>query len=212
MFYIDGLRKLRQLKSYYQGDTDQAMMRLSTYVDYAKTGQLGNGQISDKERDQLIDWVVESAETPGPIVEIGTLLGFSTQALCEAVIKSGRPKKVITVDNYGWNPMGVPSFRHKMLTKLNLRMASRLTELNIIDSDAEQFYQSFTEIPSFVFIDADHSYASVKKDLQFFHQIGTPVITGHDYNFPDVARAVHEVLGRERLSVFDGTLFKYDRR
>jgi cephalosporin hydroxylase len=153
--------------------------------------------------------VIQSADIPGPVVEIGTLLGFSTQALCEGVMKSGHPKKVITVDNYGWNPMGVPSYRHKMLTSLNLRMVSRMTDLIIIDATADSFYQSFKEVPSFAFIDADHSYASVKKDLQFFKQIGTPVITGHDYNFPDVARAVHEVLGQNHLEVFGGTIFKY---
>jgi hypothetical protein len=98
-----------------------------------------------------------------------------------------------------------------MLTNLNLVLAKRLTDLVIVDSTAEDFYKSFKELPSFVFIDADHTYASVKKDLQFFKDIGAPVISGHDYNFPDVHRAVHEVLGEEGLEVFSGTLFLWTR-
>ncbi len=184
---------------------------LSEYVSYAEPGKGGNGQISDQERDELIKWVVRFKDLPGPIVEIGTLLGYSAQALCEGVLQSGVRKTIYTVDNYGWNPMGVQPYRHRMLTKLNLVLAKRLTDLVIVDSTAEDFYKSFKELPSFVFIDADHTYASVKKDLQFFKDIGSPVISGHDYNFPDVHRAVHEVLGEEGLEVFSGTLFLWTR-
>jgi len=201
---------LRKFKRFHSG-SDNALRLLSEYVSYAEPGKWGNGQISDQERDELIKWVVRFKDLPGPIVEIGTLLGYSAQALCEGVLQSGVRKTIYTVDNYGWNPMGVQQYRHRMLTNLNLVLAKRLTDLVIVDSTAEDFYKSFKELPSFVFIDADHTYASVKKDLQFFKDIGAPVISGHDYNFPDVHRAVHEVLGEEGLEVFSGTLFLWTR-
>ena len=207
-FYLEALKEIRKLRSYHSDDKE-AMNRLKEFVSYSRAGQTGNGQVSDQEREELIRWVVKYADVPGPIVEIGTLLGYSTEALCEGVLKSGVKKTIITVDNYGWNPMGVPSYRHKMLTRLNLTFASRLTDLVIVDAVAEEFYRSFDQVPSFVFIDADHTYASVKKDLQYFKDIGAKVITGHDYNFPDVCRAVKEVLGEEHLTVFGGTLFLY---
>lgn len=210
MYYLKGLQLLRKLKGYYSSPQD-ALSRLSEYVSYAEPGHWGNGQISNKERDELIKWVVRFKDIPGPIVEIGTLLGYSVQALCEGVLKSDVTKRIYTVDNYGWNPMGVQPYRHRMLTNLNLVMAKRLTDLVIVDSTAEEFYKSFKELPSFVFIDADHTYASVKKDLEFFKDIGAPVIAGHDYNFPDVHRAVHEVLGEHGLEVFSGTLFLWTR-
>jgi hypothetical protein len=208
-FYWKAFIQLRRIRRYTKAADQESIIRLTEYVNCINPDNLGNGQVSDQEREKLIEWIIRFADIPGPVVEIGTSLGYSAQALCEGVIKSGKPKKVYTVDNYGWNPMGMPRFRHKMHTDLNLRLASRLTDLVIVDSTAEKFYQTFDQRPSIAFIDADHSYASVKKDLQYFKQIGTPVIIGHDYNFPDVAKAVHEVLGEQHLTVFNETLFLY---
>ena len=210
MYFLKGLQLLRRLKGYYPS-SDEALSKLTEYVSYAEPGHFGNGQISDQEREELINWVGRFKDIPGPIVEIGTLLGYSAQALCEGVLQSGVRKTIYTVDSYGWNPMGIQPYRHRMLTHLNLVFAKRLTDLVIVDSTADEFYRSFKELPSFVFIDADHTYASVKKDLQFFKDIGAPVISGHDYNFPDVHRAVHEVLGEKGLEVFSGTLFLWTR-
>lgn len=210
VYYLKGLSLLRKLKRYHSNPED-ALRMLSEYVSYAEPGQWGNGQISDQERDELIRWVVRFKDLPGPIVEIGTLLGYSVQAICEGVMQSGVRKRIYTVDSYGWNPMGIQPYRHRMLTHLNLVMAKRLTDLVVIDSTAEDFYKGFKEIPSFVFIDANHTYEFVKQDLQFFKDIGSPVIAGHDYDFPDVHRAVHEVLGENGLEVFSGTLFLWTR-
>lgn len=48
----------------------------------------------------------------------------------------------------------------------------------------------------FIFIDADHEYESVKKDIRAW----TPklkkggMLSGHDYDFPDVERALNELI------------------
>jgi hypothetical protein len=209
-FYWKAFIQLRRIRHYTKAADNESILRLTEYVNCINPDIRGNGQISAQERNKLIEWIIQFADIPGPIVEIGTSLGFSAQALCEGVIRSGKPKTVYTVDNYGWNPVGMPSFRHKMHTDLNLTFASSLTDLIIVDSTGEKFYQTFDQRPSIAFIDADHSYASVKKDLEYFKQVGTPVIIGHDYNFPDVAKAVQEVLGDQHLTVFGGTLFLYE--
>ncbi len=208
-FYWKAFIQLRRIRHYTKAADKDSIRWLTEYVNCINPDNLGNGQISPKEREKLIEWVIQFADVPGPVVEIGTSLGFSAQALCEGVIKSGKPKTVYTVDDYGWNPVGMPPFRHKKHTALNLTFASSLTDLVIVDSRAEEFYQTFDQRPSIAFIDADHSYASVKKDLEYFKKVGTPVIIGHDYDFPDVARAVQEVLGAQHLTVFQGTLYLY---
>jgi hypothetical protein len=53
----------------------------------------------------LSQLVAESAQFPGPIVEIGTLIGITATHMALAK----QPwQKIITVDNYCWNPWGLP--------------------------------------------------------------------------------------------------------
>src|SRR5438094_145093 len=49
--------------------------------------------------------VQRSAQYPGPIIEIGTLLGVTTTHMALAK----QPwQKIVTVDNYSWNPWALP--------------------------------------------------------------------------------------------------------
>ncbi len=57
--------------------------------------------------------VRESSAIAGPIVEIGTLLGVSATQM--ALWKSPT-KRIITVDNFAWNPWGLTSNQHHDLT------------------------------------------------------------------------------------------------
>lgn len=207
--YLKAIAEYKRLRGCHVESGQSALKLLRDFVWYSRPGQWGTGEINAGERKQLIEWVMDTANGAGPVVEIGTLFGFSTMALCEGVHRSWTRRKIYTVDNYCWNPFGVPAYRHRMITKQNLTFAQSLTDLVIIDSSADDYYRKFRETPSFAFIDGNHSYKSVKKDLIFFRDIGARAISGHDYNFPDVSRAVREVLGDENLTVFKGTLFLY---
>lgn len=46
-----------------------------------------------------------------------------------------------------------------------------------------------------VYIDAGHTYEEVKADIEAWRPKARKLICGHDYNYPDVARAVRELLG-----------------
>ena len=48
-----------------------------------------------------------------------------------------------------------------------------------------------------IFIDADHKYESVLADINWSLEKGIPVISGHDYNWPEIARAVNESFGNK---------------
>ncbi len=58
---------------------------------------------------------------------------------------------------------------------------------------ADQFADNFADI---IFIDADHSYASVKKDiLKYMPKLKKGgLLTGHDIDYPGVNKAVNEVI------------------
>ena len=70
--------------------------------------------------------------------------------------------------------------------------------MRLLDTDIEDFQNSFEEIePGLVFLDADHSYEAVKRDIKWALQRKTKIICGHDYSheWPGVMRAVNEEFG-----------------
>lgn len=58
----------------------------------------------------------------------------------------------------------------------------------------------------FVFIDAAHDYDNVKNDILHWKNKITPGgrIAGHDYDYPDVSRAVHEIFSRADIEATEG--------
>ena len=62
------------------------------------------GSVLPEELPFLKELVELSAQHTGPILEIGTLYGFTTQHIAEYK----RPdQELITVDNFSWNPIGL---------------------------------------------------------------------------------------------------------
>jgi hypothetical protein len=173
----------------------------------AKQSKLMGGSVSEKEIPLLAE-LVQLAETiPGPIVEIGTLFGFSTQAI--AIAKSPE-KPLITVDNYGWNPIGLSYAHHRELTNGNLRYLIKRCNTSLFEGTSTAFYGSYSmERPAMVFIDADHEYEGVRVDLQWARDMKIPIVSGHDYSdsWPGVKRAVDEVFGAPTRQL--GTLWAW---
>jgi hypothetical protein len=63
----------------------------------------------------------------------------------------------------------------------------------------------------FVYIDADHSYESVKRDILFWKD-KTKVIAGHDYEMPKqdgVKKAVDEIFGKPDMVFEDYSWLKF---
>ena len=57
---------------------------------------------------------MQELETIGPIIEIGTLFGRSTLVIAA---NKALERKLITVDNYSWNPIGLDADTHYRITK-----------------------------------------------------------------------------------------------
>jgi hypothetical protein len=149
--------------------------------------------------------LVQRAPANRPIVEIGTLFGGSTRIL--ALFKP-RETTLITVDNFGWNPFGLTHNQHLEITRQMLADLGASDNVELRDMDKEAFYAGYAgPPPGLVFLDANHSYESTRRDIEWARAVGAGLICGHDYSprFPGVMQAVNELGGANRVV---GTLFE----
>lgn len=138
------------------------------------------GGISEEDERGICEAVARAAPFEGPILEIGTLFGWTAQLI--ASFKSPE-KELVAIDNFCWNPFCVPPDDHRVITERTLHYCLQHCRTRIFDGTAREFYDSYQgPTPSMVFIDADHSYAATRADIAWARQHGVPVIAGHDYN------------------------------
>ena len=144
--------------------------------------------------------LIREIEPSGPIIEIGTLFGRS--ALVIAANKTPK-QKLITVDNYSWNPLGLTPDMHFRITNNVLSEAVKNFNLKIMQLDKNDFYLTYKgDSPSLVFLDAIHNYAETKADILWAKRVNAHLICGHDYDeqqHPAVVKAVKEFGGPKKL-------------
>lgn len=143
--------------------------------------------------------VRESRQFPGPIIEIGTLLGITTTTM--AMVKAVH-QKIITVDLYCWNPWGVTPEVHEALASQILRYLVETGHVDRVTMDKEEFYRTYNgPEPAMVFLDAMHDYESTRRDIEWASRAGAKIIAGHDYcdKFPGVIKVVDEFGGPREL-------------
>lgn len=172
---------------------------LSVKQTFANIALEDQGVVQEYEISLLQELVTQANGFPGPLIEIGTLFGFTTQKI--AFWKDAR-KKIIAVDNFCWNPRGISSDEHYHLTCKILWYLIKTGHVELLNMSKDDFFKNYQdEAPSFVFIDADHSYEATLSDIQESQRIGARIICGHDYNndHPGVVRAVDECGGASRL-------------
>lgn len=153
------------------------------------------GGLTDDEMKAVCAWATEE---PGmTVVEVGTLFGLTARELARQVV-GGR---VIAVDNFSWNPFGLPSNVHEAFTRRVLRGAA----VELVNASSEDWRKKVDGKIDMVFFDADHRYESVKEELLWAKGKGIRVISGHDYGNPNprfgVTRAVDEVFGKDNIEV-----------
>jgi len=148
------------------------------------------GQISVEEAGFLGE-LVRGTPSEKEIVEIGTLFGRSTRVIAE---NKNTDQKLITVDRFSWNPIGLSDVQHRRVTEAILRDAIHESNVHLVPVDKAEFFRSYGGCPALVFLDADHSYASTRKDIEWALSVDAGVICGHDYveSMPGVVRAVDE--------------------
>lgn len=149
---------------------------------------------------KMVEFLQENSKVD-IVVEVGTFQGESTELLAIAF------KNVWTIDPYiGYTYFGIAlsEIEKKFIDKV-LSKHSNIHKLKTTSVEASEQFQN--ESVDFVYIDGDHSYASVKQDiLTWLPKIRTgKYIGGHDYTLVDmkeVCQAVDEIVGPPDL-VFD---------
>ena len=146
------------------------------------------GGLSDDEMRGLISWLPDE----GTFVEFGTLFGLTAKAV--ALAKPGL--RVVAVDNFSWNPFGLPPELHEAFTRRILAREISEGRVEVIRSTSEEYRVRCSVPPSAVFFDALHQYEPVKDEIEWAKRVGVQCICGHDYRNPSsvfgVTRAVDE--------------------
>ncbi len=157
------------------------------------------GQLSIEE-SRLLGELVRNCDQARPIVEIGTLFGYSTTVI---VLFKAPSQKLITVDNYSWNPLGLSPRAHFATTSQRLVEAVSKHAVQLLKMDKDEFYRTYSgPPPALFFCDADHSYEATKADILWAKSVGASIICGDDYDQPQMAtaRAVDELGGPKQLA------------
>jgi len=150
------------------------------------------GGLTDEETVALIRWLPDE----GTFVEFGTLFGLTAKAVAAA-----KPKlKVVAVDNFSWNPFGLPPQTHEAFVRRILAAEIAAGRVEIVSATSEAFRRACTSAPDAVFFDAQHEYGPVRDEIAWARDLGVRRICGHDYGNPSprfgVTRAVDEAFGK----------------
>ena len=153
------------------------------------------GGLTEEEMRAVCAWATEDLGMT--VVEVGTLFGLTARELAWQVV-GGR---VIAVDNFSWNPFGLPPKVHEAFTRQILRGS----KVELINCSSEDWRERVTGRIDMIFFDASHRYEDVKAECEWAKERGITSICGHDYGNPNprfgVTRAVDEVFGKENVEV-----------
>jgi SAM-dependent methyltransferase len=155
----------------------------------------------------LYEQAVNEAKANDTLVEVGAWLGRSTAFLCQRAKASGKSIKVLVVDTFNVIPEGLPMVSAavaaggsvRSVFERNMRLAGVRDDLEIHESSSVNAADAIPDSScAFVFIDADHSYESVRADIRAWRNKVRPggILAGHDcYTFASVYNAVRDELG-----------------
>ena len=182
------LTRIRRLRRQIGGADELAAAALTLPI----------GQISLDEA-RFLGQLVAGLTGTGPIVEVGTLFGWSTRVM---VLFKDPTRKLITVDNYAWNPLMLSPERHRQCTATALAEAVKSHGVEIVFRDKDEFFACYSgPPPALTFLDADHSYEETRKDIAWSKKVNAGLTCVHDYapEHQGVLRAVDEAGGPKQL-------------
>lgn len=142
-----------------------------------------------------LEWLSNQAKARKRIVEVGSYLGRSTIVLAKSTTG-----EVWALDNFRADDIKVPD-KETIFERFSANTAP-YENIRVIKMNHEECFKlpvewlrgSPEEKPDMVFIDGDHSYAAVKRDLQIWKARIAPggLLCGHDLSWPGVEQALQE--------------------
>jgi SAM-dependent methyltransferase len=160
----------------------------------------------------LYEQAVNEARDNDTLIEVGAWLGRSTSFLCQRAKASGKRIKVLVVDTFQVIPEGLPMVSEAVaahgsvreIFERNMRLAGVGDNLEIHESCSVDAAAAVPDRScAFVFIDADHSYDSVRNDIRAWRNKVRPggILAGHDcFTFASVYNAVRDEFGGQFIT------------
>lgn len=153
-----------------------------------------------------LEWLATQALDHERIVEIGSYLGRSTRALGD-----NTKGVVYAVDNFkGVQDMTIPAaIRDNVFELFVYNTGTLISKDKVIPVLTDHSVAEVPITPDMVFIDGDHTYEAVKRDIQkWLPRLSKGgLLCGHDIQFDDVKKAVKEVIGNYKVG--EGTTIWY---
>lgn len=169
--------------------------------------------------EDFYKFVVDALPETARVAELGVWKGKSTRYLAELIQASGKAIELHAVDTFAGSPNEIETTHAE--AKDGCIMCDFLTNVGEPFADFVQIHKSDTAEAvatfgkkkfDFVFIDADHAYESVKKDIAaWLPKVKKGgIIAGHDYEpaWSGVMQAVNEAFG-DRVKVYKNSTVWY---
>jgi predicted O-methyltransferase YrrM len=149
---------------------------------------------------------VQDAVDGDIFVEIGSWKGRSAAYMAVEIMNSDKKIDFFCVDSFegdkGLRDAGFHSDGQKEIFIENMKPAEGYYQ--IVQGDSAKSADNFKDGSlKFVFIDAEHTYEAVKRDITAWLPKVKPggILSGHDYGHVGVTPAVHEVLGQDNIEI-----------
>ncbi len=153
-----------------------------------------NGWLTTAEQTALLHLPALVDHLDGEIVEIGSFKGKSTVALgLGSKWISEKKRTIFAIDPFITNGYYTDYFNEFQNNILNFRLVNYVSPIKKFSHEA---IQDCPESISALFVDGDHSYLGVKKDIELYapRVVQGGFIAFHDYTaYSDVSRAVDEL-------------------
>lgn len=156
-------------------------------------------------------WLAEQAAEHSVIVEMGSYQGRSTRAMGD------HAKGIVYAwdnwegpDEAWWRDVTPDSYRKSLLTRFKSNLSDLLEsgKVQIINMSHDQPVPEIIGKPDMIFIDGDHTYEAVKRDIKKWLPLPSGcLLCGHDFNQPEVRQAVQELLPIKQAAA--GTIWSF---
>lgn len=154
--------------------------------------------------DELI-WLGRTAAEMESVLEIGCWQGKSTFALLTAC-----PGPVYAVDHF----QGSPEHQGEMAGGFRpypefLKNCGHFPNLRLFPVSSQQaaLNPNIPPLVDMVFIDGAHEYEAIAEDLHLWGSRARKIVSGHDYGYTSINRALEEKFGRQRIEQGNGTIW-----
>ena len=145
--------------------------------------------------EALISVLKQRYDRPIVGVEIGVCLGYTTEKL----VKEVNFEKYFAVDSYhsyvDWNGGDLNADRQSLIKQHAVNKLSKYNNVEFKFKSSEEFSAEVEDNSlDFIFIDGDHSYEGVLKDLNLWFKKVKPfgILSGHDASNKGVTEALKE--------------------